>query len=110
MRERRFFARTELAAIGDPNEVMSYPVPTEWVDAYVASRLCPRPLNAFINVAPVSNLFGLGELANPFVAHTGYDTDERVAALIAKGAGHPAAAPIGAERCTFREVDETLGR
>lgn len=108
--ESRFFARTDLVAIGDPNDVMSYPVPVEWVDAYVESRLCPRPINVFVEIAPVQNLFGLGELANPLTAHTTYDTDERVAALIAKGAGHSATAPIVQERCRFREVDAALAR
>lgn len=89
---------------------MSYPVPTEWVDAFVESRLCPRPINVFLNIASVSSLLGLGELANPLTAHTGYDTDARVAGLIAHGAGHPNVAPLVAERCSFREVDETLER
>lgn len=109
-RERRFFARTDLVAISDPNDVMSYPVPVEWVDAHVESRLCPRPINVFLEIAPVQNLFGLGEVANPLTAHTSYDTDARVAALIAKGAGHPAAAAIVEERCRFREVDAALAR
>lgn len=109
-RARRFFARTDLVAISDPNDVMSYPVPPEWVDAYVESRLCPRPINLFIDIAPVSNLFGVGEVANPLAAHTEYDKDARVAALVAKGAGHPAAAQLVKDRCTFREVDETLAR
>jgi hypothetical protein len=108
--ERRFFARTDLVAISDPNDLMSYPVPAEWVDTHVEARICPRPINVFINVAPVSSLLGLGELANPLAAHTGYDTDERVAALIARGAGHPGAAPLVKERCSFREVDEALAR
>lgn len=108
--DSRFFARTDLVAIGDPNDVMSYPVPPAWVDAYVESRLCPRPINAFVEIAPVQNLFGLGELANPLTAHTAYDTDARVAAILAKGAGHPDAASIVKERCGFREVDEALAR
>jgi len=109
-RARRFFARTDLVAIGDPNDVMSYPVPNDWVDTYVESRLGPRPINALVEIAPINNLFGLGEVANPLTAHTTYDLDERVAALIAKGAGHPGAAPIVRERCSFREVDESLAR
>jgi len=109
-RARRFFARTDLVAIGDPNDVMSYPVPNDWVDSDVESRLCPRPINALVEIAAVNNLFGLGEVANPLTAHTTYDLDERVAALIAKGAGHPGAAPIVRERCSFRELDESLAR
>jgi hypothetical protein len=85
-------------------------VPVEWVDARVETRLCPRPINVFVEIAPVRNLFGLGEVANPLGAHTSDDTDERVAAPIARGAGQPAAAPIVRERCRFREVEAALAR
>ena len=30
--------------------------------------------------------------------------------MVARGAGHPNVAPLVAERCSFREVDETLAR
>ena len=33
-----------------------------------------------INVAAVNSFLGLGEVANPLSAHTGYDADERVGA------------------------------
>lgn len=52
-RARRFFARTDLVAIGDPNDVMSYPVPVEWVDFNVESRLCPQPINVLVDIAAV---------------------------------------------------------
>ena len=40
----------------------------------------------------------------------GYGPDERVGALIARGAGNPNVAPVIAERCTWRETDEGLMR
>ena len=58
----------------------------------------------------MNSLLGLGEVANPLSAHTGYDADERVGALIAKGAGNPGVAPVVAERCTLRATDESLMR
>jgi hypothetical protein len=106
----RFFGRTELIAFSDPNDLMSYPVPDRFADRYVESRLCPSVTNVTINVVGVSSLLGLGEVANPLSAHIGYDADERVGGLIAKGAGHDAIAPVVAKRCTFRATDESLMR
>jgi hypothetical protein len=106
----RFFGKTELIAFSDPNDLMSYPVPDRFAERYVESRLCPQVTNVTVNVAAVSSFFGIGEVANPLSAHTGYDADERVGALIARGAGHPDVAPVVAQRCTFRETDENLMR
>jgi hypothetical protein len=106
----RFFAKTELIAFSDPNDLMSYPVPDEFADRYVESRLCPSVTNVMINVVGVSSLLGLGDVANPLSAHQGYAADERVGGLIAKGAGHAGVAPLVAERCTFRATDESLMR
>jgi hypothetical protein len=106
----RFFAKTELIAFSDPNDLMSYPVPDRFADRYVESRLCPSVTNVTINVAAVNSFLGLGEVANPLSAHTGYDADERVGALVARGAGNHDVAPLVAERCTFRATDENLMR
>jgi hypothetical protein len=106
----RFFAKTHLIAFSDPNDLMSYPVPDRFAERFIESRLCPSVTNVTINVANVSSLLGLGELANPMSAHIGYDADERVGGLIAQGAGHPNVAAIVAERCTWRETDESLMR
>jgi hypothetical protein len=106
----RFFAKTELIAFSDPNDLMSYPVPDRFAERYVESRLCPSVTNVTINVAGVNSFLGLGEVANPLAAHSGYGADERVGALIAQGAGHPGVAPLVAERCTFRATDESLMR
>ncbi|MFO1128394.1 MAG: hypothetical protein U1E66_08220 [Rhodospirillales bacterium] len=104
----RFFDKTELIAFSDPNDLLSYPVPDKFADRFIESRLCPSVTNVTINIVGVNSLFGLGEVANPLSAHSGYVADERVGALIARGAGHPDVAPVVAERCGWHETDETL--
>ena len=89
---------------------MSYPVPDKFANNYIESRLCPSITNVMINVAAVNSLLGLGEVANPLSAHTAYGADDRVGAIIARGAGNPNVAPIVTERCTWRETDESLMR
>lgn len=106
----RFFNETQLIAFSDPNDLMSYPVPDRFAENHVDSRLWPAVTNVTINIAAVSSVLGLGDAANPLAAHTGYGVDERVAALLAGGAGHPGVAPIVAERCAWRETDESLMR
>jgi hypothetical protein len=66
--------------------------------------------NVTINVAAVNSFLGVTEVANPLSAHAGYGPDERVGAVIARGAGHPDVAPIVAERCSWRETEENLMR
>jgi hypothetical protein len=104
----RFFNKTEIIAFSDPNDLMSYPVPDKFADRYIESRLCPSVTNVTINVVTVNSLLGLGDIANPLGAHLGYAGDERVGGLMANGAGHPGVAPIVAERCTWRQTDESL--
>jgi hypothetical protein len=107
-RPGRFFAKTELIAFSDPNDLMSYPIPDQFADRHIDSRLCPSVTTDTINVVSVNSLLGLGDVANPLSAHTGYAADERVGGLLAQGAGHPDVAPLVAERCTFRATDESL--
>ena len=104
----RFFAKTELIAFSDPNDLMSYPVPDKFADRYIESRLCPSVTNVTINVVAVNSLLGVGDVANPLSAHLGYAADERVGGLLAKGAGHPGVALVVAERCTWSATDESL--
>jgi hypothetical protein len=106
----RFFAETQIVAFSDPNDLMSYPIPDQFADGHIDSRLCPSVTNVMINVASVNSLLGLGDVADPLSAHQGYGPDERVAALIARGAGNPHVASIVAERCTWRETQEALMR
>jgi hypothetical protein len=104
----RLFNETELIAFSDPNDLLSYPIPDAFVREYVDSRLCPKQVNVTINIAQVSSVLGLGEFANPLAAHSDYDDDERVIALITRGIGQPETAAVVEERCTWLEVAEDL--
>jgi len=81
----RLFKRTRIVAFSDPNDLFSYAIPPRFLRNYVDSRLCPTLTNVSINITPVSDLFGLGEFANPLDAHTSYDNDFRVIDLMTNG-------------------------
>ncbi len=101
---KRLLGQTAIYAFSDPNDILSYGLPAEFVDRYIDSRLCPKATNIVLNVAPLISLFGMAEFANPGEAHGGYDHDARVVATIAHGFGHDAMAPIVKERCTWLET------
>ncbi len=105
--DQRILGKLPIYAFSDPNDILSYPIPPKFVDEYSDSRLCPKVTNIAINVAKPFVLFGLGEGANPTEAHSGYDHDDRVIALIAHGIGHDATAPVVTERCTWLETTES---
>ena len=96
--------KTSIIAFSDPNDLLSYAIPPGFSDAYIDSRLCTEITNININIAHIIDVLGLGEIANPMDAHTGYDTDDRVVALIAKGIGTSHTAPIVKERCEWTEL------
>lgn len=100
----RLFRETRLIAFSDPNDLFSYAIPPDFLDHHIDSRLCPTLTNVILNVAPLTQLFGLGEVANPMAAHTEYDNDERVIGLIVHGIGHENVAPVVAERCQWMEA------
>lgn len=102
----RLFAKTSVIAFSDPNDLLSYAIPHDFVSKYLDSRLCVDVMNVNINVAKVYDAFGLGKLANPMDAHIGYDNDDRVIALIAKGIGHPESADIVKQNCQLIEMVE----
>lgn len=83
--DERMLAGTPIIAFSDPNDLLSYAIPEDFVRTYLDSRLCINVTNININVATVYDIFGLGKMANPMDAHIGYDTDDRVIALIARG-------------------------
>lgn len=100
----RMVAKTNIIAFSDPNDLLSYAIPHDFIAKYLDSRLCINVTNININVAKVYDVFGWGNLANPMDAHIGYDTDDRVIALIAKGVANPRTAPIINERCRWIET------
>lgn len=102
----RMLAKTSIIAFTDPNDLLGYAIPDRFVEKYLDSRLCVEVTNININVANVFDVFGLGEVANPLDAHIGYDTDDRVVALIAKGIGDKNTADIVKKRCRWIETIE----
>ena len=102
----RLLTKTPIIAFSDPNDLLSYAIPPGFVEKYLDSRLCIDVINVNINVAHVYDVFGLGKIANPMDAHIGYDTDDRVVALIAKGFGNENVADIVDKRCRWVETIE----
>lgn len=100
----RMLAKTPIIAFSDPNDLLSYAIPHGFVGKYLDSRLCIEVTNININVATIFDAFGLGKMANPINAHIGYDTDDRVVALIAKGIGNSKTAQIVKDRCRWIET------
>lgn len=100
---RRMVSKTPIVAFSDPNDLLSYAIPHGFVEKYLDSRLCMDVTNVNINVATVFDAFGLGKMANPLDAHIGYDGDDRVVALIAKGIGNGNTAKLVKDRCEWIE-------
>ena len=103
---QRLMQKTSIIAFSDPNDLLSYALPHDFVNKYLDSRLCIDVTNININVAKIYDAFGLGKLANPMDAHIGYDTDDRVIALIAKGISNDKTAPQVKERCHWTQTIE----
>lgn len=104
--DERMLRKTNIIAFSDPNDLLSYALPHDFVKKYFDSRLCIDVTNININVARIYDAFGLGKLANPMQAHIGYDTDDRVIALIAKGIANDKTANIVKQRCRWTETVE----
>lgn len=104
--DQRMLAKTPIIAFSDPNDLLSYAIPHDFVSTYLDSRLCIKVTNININVATVFDAFGMGKMANPMEAHIGYDTDDRVVAMIAKGIGNPNTADIVKKRCRWIDTIE----
>lgn len=100
----RLMQKTNIVAFSDPNDLLSYKLPHDFVSKYLDSRLCIDVTNININVAKIYDAFGLGNLANPMDAHVGYDTDDRVIALIAKGINNDKTNQIVKERCRWTQT------
>ncbi|QPK65442.1 hypothetical protein IVG45_00725 [Methylomonas sp. LL1] len=98
---KRMVNQTEIIAFSDPNDLLSYGIPPGFAQQYLDARMCTTVTNVNINIANVMDAFGFADLANPMQAHIGYDSDDRVVALIAKGIGHPEDDPLVKQRCQF---------
>jgi hypothetical protein len=101
---QRMLTKTPIIAFSDPNDLLSYAIPHGFVEKYLDSRLCIDVTNININVATIFDAFGLGKMANPIDAHVGYDVDDRVVALVAKGIGNKNTSKIVNDRCRWIET------
>ena len=99
--KKRMLNETEIIAFSDPNDLLSYGIPPGFAEKYIDSRLCAKITNVNINIAKVMDAFGMTDLANPMEAHVGYDTDDRVIAMIARGIGNPGTSALITQRCEF---------
>lgn len=104
--QERMVSETSIIAFSDPNDLLSYGIPPGFSEKYLDSRLCPRITNININVAKTIDAFGISGLANPMYAHVGYDTDDRIVALIARGIGNPNTSPLITQKCEFTKTVE----
>jgi hypothetical protein len=99
--KKRMVSETDIIAFSDPNDLLSYAIPPGFAEKYIDSRLCARITNVSVNIAKIMDAFGMTDLANPLAAHVGYDTDDRVIAMIARGIGTPGTSPLIKQRCEF---------
>lgn len=97
----RMLSQTSIIAFSDPNDLLSYAIPPGFSEKYLDSRLCVDVTNININVANITDVFGLGKFANPVDAHSAYSKDERVIALIANGIGNMRTSPLVKEKCQW---------
>jgi hypothetical protein len=84
---QRAFKKLNVVAFNDPNDLLSYSIPQDFVDRYLDSRMCPAVTNIHINVANPISALGI-EVVNPISAHGNYNSDERVIELITHGNRH----------------------
>ena len=93
-----------MVAFSDPNDLFSYAVTPGYINQHVDSRLCPVVTNVVLQVAKVTNILGLQEVANPETAHTGYETDSRVLKMLVSGFGKSHGHEEVKTRCEFIEA------
>jgi hypothetical protein len=101
---QRAVKQLSIYAFTDPNDLLSYPIPPEFLHDYVDSRLCPAVTNISINVAQAVDFFGVSGVANPVSAHGNYDQDDRVIEIIAHGIGHANKTSLIVEKCSWVET------
>ncbi len=96
-----------IIAFSDPNDILSYPVPSDFAQKSLDSRICPSITNVSLNIAPTQTLFDAVSFANPLQAHSGYMEDERVIKIIANGMQTQKIEPLIEKRCKWTESVST---
>ncbi|MDJ0777118.1 MAG: hypothetical protein QNJ85_04585 [Gammaproteobacteria bacterium] len=102
--DERFLQQLQVVAFSDPNDLFSYAVTPGYINRHVDSRLCPSVTNVSIQVAPITSILGLQEVANPETAHTEYETDSRVLKMLVSGFGKTHGHADVKQRCEFIEA------
>ena len=104
--EQRVMKRMNIVAFSDPNDILSYPIPLNFAQDYIDSRICPSVVNVSLNVAPEKDVFGTFSFANPALAHNGYISDDRVITLIANGMHRATPSPLIEASCRWLEIGD----
>ncbi len=105
---QRMLSRTRVVAFSDPNDLLSFPIPDDFVQYGIDSRLCPKVVNVSLNIARVTQVFRGDGFANPLTAHTEYNNDARVIGLISGGLGQADTPAAVTDRCNWMQVEEEL--
>ena len=103
--EQRVMKKMNIVAFSDPNDILSYPIPTNFAQKYIDSRICPSVVNVSLNVAPEQDVFGTFSFANPALAHNGYIEDDRVITLIANGMHRNRPSPLIEKSCKWMKIE-----
>lgn len=82
----RWLKSLSVIAFSHPNDILSYTIPQSFTDDFMDSRLCATTTNVVVSVARQLSL-AVTSVASPQVAHTAYDNDGRVLALMTQGLG-----------------------
>ncbi|AGH98924.1 hypothetical protein [Micavibrio aeruginosavorus] len=99
----RVLRRMNIIAFSDPNDILSYPVASDYATSNIDSRICPAVTNISLNIAHERSIFDTANFANPVSAHNGYMEDDRVIDLIANGIRRSDAALVGG-KCRWLET------
>ena len=82
---KRWLKSLSVVAVTDPNDLLSYPLPTHIPTKFVDKEFCPKFSNVIINIAKEITFLEYLNFADPLTAHTDYDKDKRVTELIVYG-------------------------
>lgn len=106
--DQRMLAKTRVVAFSDPNDLLSYSIPEDFVQYGIDSRLCPVVVNVSLNIAHATQVFRGDGFANPLTAHSEYNDDERVLGLITGGLGQADTPEVVMDRCNWMQIEEEL--
>jgi hypothetical protein len=97
----RWFKSVSIIAFSDPNDILSYTIPQSFTADFMDSRLCATTTNVVVSMARQVSL-AVTSIASPQVAHTAYDNDDRVLALMTHGLAAANPPPTG---CSWLKYD-----